>query len=120
MNRSITSFAAVAAFAFIPALASASNLAVARPASPSTQFAAASAVAAAQETEDAAITEKIKAGIAADPDVKGTSVDVTTTKGVVTLKGMVSSPVLRVKIYEIAKATDGVTKIVNKMTLPKK
>jgi osmotically-inducible protein OsmY len=119
MTRSFISLPAIAALALIPSLASASNLSAARTTPTETHFAAA-AVAAAQATDDAAITEKIKASIAADPDVKGTSVDVSTAAGVVTLKGMVSSPVLRVKIYNITKATDGVTKIVNKITLPKK
>jgi len=116
MKRSIHYLAAVAALALIPSLASASHLPVAGSASTATHFAAA---AAGQDTGDAALTAKIKAAIAADADVKDTTVDITAASGVVTLAGSVSSPVLRVTIFNITRSTEGVTKIVNKIKLAK-
>lgn len=78
------------------------------------------AYAAAQESTDAALAAKVKASIDATPEGKGAEVTVTAASGgVVTLSGTAASPVARVKIFEAAKATEGVTKVVNKIKLGK-
>lgn len=78
--------------------------------------AAAQAVAA---TNDADITAKIKAQIDAEAELKGSDITVTTTSGLVTLNGSISSPVLRAKVGELTKATPGVTNVNNKIKLSK-
>ena len=111
MKRSFSSLALVSLFALLPGVA---------PASLAAAPSAAAVQAAADATTDAALTSKVKARLDADAEIKAANIDVTTANGVVTLKGSVASPVLRVKIFDLAKGTEGVTKIVNKLTLAKK
>ena len=85
----------------------------------------ASLYAAAKEKQvveapaDAALTSKVKAQLDTNSDLKGANLTVTTAGGVVTLKGTVSSPVLRVKAVELVRTIDGVTKVVQKIDLAK-
>ena len=85
----------------------------------------ASLYAAAKEKQvveapaDAALSSKVKTQLDTNTELKGANLVVTTTGGVVTLKGTVSSPVLRVKAVELVKTIDGVTKVVQKIDLGK-
>jgi hyperosmotically inducible protein len=69
---------------------------------------------------DADITAKVKAQIDAQSDLKGMEIDVTTDGGVVTLKGVVPSALMRAKVGELTKNTEGVSKVNNKLTLARK
>ena len=85
----------------------------------------AAAIAAAPRSAQASaadsdITAKVKAQIDAQSELKGMEIDVTTDAGVVTLKGIVPTALLRAKVGELTKNTDGVSKVNNKLTLAKK
>jgi hyperosmotically inducible protein len=81
------------------------------------------AVAAAQDRSagtainDAWITTQIHAKFFADADVKGRNIDVDTSSGVVTLSGEVHSANERAQALAKAKSVDGVTRVVDKLTL---
>jgi osmotically-inducible protein OsmY len=62
---------------------------------------------------DAALTAKVKARLAADPDVAAVTIDVDTLDGQVTLSGKVASPAERAEAEKLAKGTDGVLSVVN-------
>ena len=82
---------------------------------------AGSAQAAARDTQgtlnDAWTTTQIYAKFFADPDIKGRNIDVDTAAGVVTLTGEVHSAAERTQAVAKARATDGVTRVVDKLTL---
>jgi hyperosmotically inducible protein len=65
------------------------------------------------KADDASITSKIKAKLAADGDINPFNVDVTTNQGVVTLQGRVKSEDAREKAERYARETDGVQRVVN-------
>jgi osmotically-inducible protein OsmY len=67
--------------------------------------------------DDAVITTKVKAALAADPDVKATEVKVKTYKGVVQLSGFVSSADAARKAVEIARKVEGVREVKNDMEI---
>jgi hyperosmotically inducible periplasmic protein len=83
--------------------------------------AAASAQAATRSApatlNDAWITTQIYAKFFADPDIKGRNIDVDTTGGVVTLTGEVHSAAERSQALAKARGTEGVTRVVDKLTL---
>lgn len=67
--------------------------------------------------EDTAITAKVKAALFADPDVKGQQVAVDTVDGVVQLSGFVSSSAMAARAVDIARRTDGVRRVENKVSV---
>ncbi len=69
---------------------------------------------------DAEITSTVKSQLAAETSLKGTEIAVTTEKGVVTLKGVVPSPLVRLKAVEITQSIKGVTKVKNKIEIASK
>jgi hyperosmotically inducible periplasmic protein len=69
------------------------------------------------EISDAWITTKLQSKYYLDSDVRGLDIDVTTNGGVVTLTGKVSSAAERSKALSLAKATDGVKQVIDKLTL---
>ena len=72
---------------------------------------------AAQPTaEDMAITAKVKSRLAADPEVSALAIDVDTTNKVVTLSGQVTNEAERAEAEKLAKGTDGVAGVVNRLT----
>jgi len=71
--------------------------------------------AATQYTKDAAITTKIKAKLAGSDGVSATDIGVNTYNGVVQLSGFVDSQAAVDKAGEIAKNTDGASKVVNSL-----
>ena len=66
---------------------------------------------------DAAITAKVKTAFLADPDVKGLQVDVDTRDGVVTLSGALDKTASVDRAGTIAKATEGVKSVENRLTV---
>jgi hyperosmotically inducible protein len=69
---------------------------------------------------DAAITSKVKTKFLGDTKVPGMKIDVDTTDGVVTLSGTVSTAAEKQRAVQLAKATDGVKSVVDRMTVEKK
>ncbi len=66
---------------------------------------------------DAMITGKVKTKLLADPDVKGLAIDVDTKNGVVTLNGSADKAGNVDKAVSIARDTDGVKSVENKITV---
>lgn len=62
---------------------------------------------------DTAISAKIKAALLADPDVKGTDVQVETYRGTVQLSGFVASPQNASRAVDIARRVEGVAEVKN-------
>ena len=69
------------------------------------------------QLEDGVITTKIKAKFVADAQVKATTIDVTTKNGVVTLDGAVPSGTAKQKALALARDTDGVTQVIDRLTV---
>jgi len=76
-----------------------------------------SPVAAVQSAS--AVAAKVKAKLDAEPDLKNHSISVTESKGTVTLEGEAPSVLGRAKAGEIAKNTEGVKKVNNKVKVAK-
>ncbi|HEV2852917.1 MAG TPA: BON domain-containing protein [Thermoanaerobaculia bacterium] len=68
---------------------------------------------AGAQVDDAAITAKVKAKLAADGDINPFNIDVDTNEGVVTLQGRVAKDEARTKAEQLARDTDGVTRVIN-------
>ncbi|GBG15024.1 transporter [Novimethylophilus kurashikiensis] len=69
--------------------------------------------------DDAGITAKVKSALIADSDVKGLQINVDTSNGVVTLKGEAENQAQIDKAVAIAQKTDGVSNVVNQLTIKK-
>jgi len=65
------------------------------------------------------VAAKVKAKLDAEPDLKNHSISVTESKGTVTLEGEAPSVLGRAKAGEIAKNTEGVKKVNNKVKVAK-
>ncbi len=70
-----------------------------------------------KEISDAWITTKVQSKYYLDDDVKGLQINVTTTGGVVTLTGKVGSAAEREQALSLAKSTDGVKQVIDKLTI---
>jgi hyperosmotically inducible protein len=68
---------------------------------------------AGRQVDDAAITAKVKAKLAADGDINPFNIDVDTNEGVVTLQGRVAKEEARTKAEQLARDTDGVRRVIN-------
>lgn len=66
---------------------------------------------------DASLTSKIKAKMALDDRVRAANIDVDTSGSVVTLSGRVASDDERTRALQLAKETDGVTSVVDRLTV---
>ncbi len=80
-------------------------------------FAQAPTRSAPSTLNDAWITTQVYAKFFADPDIKGRNIDVDTTAGVVTLTGEVHSAAEKSQALAKARGTEGVTRVVDKLTL---
>jgi len=78
---------------------------------------AAAADATRRAVEDGALTTKIKAKMALDDSVKALSLDVDTRQGVVTVSGIVRSEAERQRALALARETEGVTQVVDRLQL---
>jgi hyperosmotically inducible protein len=70
-----------------------------------------------QQISDAWITTKIQAKFFAAPDVKARKIDVDTKNGVVMLNGVVGTPAARDMAMNLARETDGATKVVDNLKI---
>ena len=66
---------------------------------------------------DAWITTKVQAMYFLDRDVKGMNIDVTTKAGIVTLTGTVASEATRQKAVSDARSIEGVSQVIDKLTV---
>lgn len=67
--------------------------------------------------EDGALTAKIKSKITLDDTLDGSRIDVDTAGDVVTLHGTVVSEAQRQRALQLARETDGVRKVVDKLMI---
>jgi hyperosmotically inducible protein len=65
------------------------------------------------QVDDAAITATVKGKLAADTDINPFNIDVDTNEGVVTLQGRVEKQEARTKAEQLARETDGVSRVIN-------
>lgn len=70
-----------------------------------------------EKLDDAAITTQVKSALTASPQVGALGVDVDTVANVVTLSGTVNSVEQKRVAEEIAKDVEGVTSVVNNLTV---
>jgi hyperosmotically inducible periplasmic protein len=70
-----------------------------------------------KEISDTWITTKVQAMYFLDRDVKGMNIDVTTTRGIVTLSGSVATEATRQKAIADARSIEGVTQVIDKLTI---
>lgn len=70
--------------------------------------------------DDATITGKVKTKFLGDTNVPGLKIDVDTKAGVVTLTGTVPTAAERQRAVELAKETDGVKSVVDRIKVEKK
>ena len=66
---------------------------------------------------DAAITGKVKAAMIAEPGLSALAIDVDTRDRIVTLSGTVDTPVAKEKAIQLAGSIDGVSSVVDRLTL---
>jgi hyperosmotically inducible protein len=66
---------------------------------------------------DSAITANVKSKLALDPETNSLKIKVDTDGGVVTLSGAVSSPIEKAQADQIARNTEGVTRVINNITI---
>lgn len=74
-------------------------------------------VAAACSQSDPGITTAVKSKLAADDQVKAYRIDVDTTDRVVTLTGAVDTPAARERALDLARNTEGVSDVVDRLTI---
>lgn len=69
--------------------------------------------------DDSVVTTRVKSAMLADPVMKSLDVSVTTRKGEVQLSGFVDNAVQFMRAVEIAKGVEGVSSVVNHMSIKK-
>lgn len=69
---------------------------------------------------DSALTAKIKSKMALDDGVEARAIDVDTSRSIVTLTGVVASASERDRALGLARETEGVTRVVDKLRIRKK
>ena len=84
-----------------------------------TSAAAPALSASAAQSARADVAAAVKAKIDAEPELKNHTITVTASNGTVTLEGEVASLVGRAKAGELAKNTQGVRKVNNKVKVTK-
>jgi hyperosmotically inducible protein len=70
-----------------------------------------------QTLTEAALTGKIKAKMALDDSVKARTIDVTTSGSTVTLTGKINSAAERERAVSLARETDGITAVVDRLEM---
>jgi len=73
-----------------------------------------------ERIDDALITTRVKAALAADPAVKATQVNVETKDGMVQLSGFVDNAEAKAKAAELARGVSGVTSVNNQVDVKQK
>jgi len=74
---------------------------------------------AGQNVDDAAITASVKSTLVADKAANLTRVDVDTSKGVVSLNGVVESAEQKARAEQLARRVDGVKQVINNLQVQK-
>ena len=74
-------------------------------------------ITAACGPTDDGIGTKVKSNLSADETVKAAQLDVGVQKKVVTLSGTVDTPAIKERAVAVARGTDGVTDVVDRMTM---
>lgn len=74
---------------------------------------------ATPDLSDAGITTKVKSKFLGDTDVPGLKIDVDTKDGVVTLTGTVATAAEKQRAMDVAKNTDGVKSVVDRIKIGK-
>lgn len=69
--------------------------------------------------DDVMISSKVKSKLIVDSDIKAGDIDVSSSQGVVTLIGRVSSRAIKTEAERIARGTDGVTDVKNELLVGK-
>ncbi len=72
---------------------------------------------AGQAVDDATIGTKLKAALAADPDLSALKINVDTTQGAVRLKGEVKNMMLWRKAGDLARKIEGVKSVDNQLVI---
>ena len=70
-----------------------------------------------ETVSDAALTAKIKSKMALDDHVKARAINVDTSNGVTTLSGVVASKDERKRAVQLARDTEGITRVVDKLEI---
>lgn len=71
----------------------------------------------ANSAGDAAMTAKVKARLMAEPGIDSLQIDVDSSNGRVTLTGEVDTPERRARAKELASSVEGVTGVVDRLTM---
>lgn len=71
------------------------------------------------KVDDSVITTGVKSSLLGDPTMKSMDVSVTTRKGEVELSGFVDNDIQLARAVDVAKGVDGVTQVVNHMSVKK-
>ena len=79
--------------------------------------AGAAAAATQRALADGSLTAKINGKMALDDPVKALNLDVDSVGGVVTVKGVVNSEQERQRALQLARETEGVTRVVDQLTI---
>ncbi|MBO0798001.1 MAG: BON domain-containing protein [Blastocatellia bacterium] len=72
---------------------------------------------AEQAVDDVAVSTKVKAKLAGDTETSAIMIGVSTANGVVTLSGEVPTEQEKAKAEQLARGTEGVTQVVNNITI---
>lgn len=75
------------------------------------------AAQAQQAINDGALTAKIKSKMALDDTIRAAAIDVDTARGVVTLSGAVRSESERARALQLARETEGVTSVSDRLVV---
>lgn len=78
---------------------------------------AAGAAQAQQALNEGSLTAKIKSKMALDDTVRAAAIDVDTTGGVVTLSGTIRSEAERTRAVQLARETEGVTSVTDRLVI---
>lgn len=70
-----------------------------------------------QAVDDATIGTRLKAALAADPELSALKINVDTTQGAVRLRGEVKSMALRRKAEDLARKIEGVKSVDNQLVI---
>lgn len=70
-----------------------------------------------QAVDDVTIGTRLKAALAADPDLSALKINVDTTKGAVRLRGEVKTMALRRKAEDLARRIEGVKSVDNQLII---
>ena len=68
-----------------------------------------------QYIDDSALTTKVKSALVADPEVKGTQMQIEVHKGVVQLSGFVDKPADAQRAVTVARGVEGVKEVRNNL-----